>query len=284
MEKRKLPMKIKSPLRRFASLALAGLGVALVSGCGPASALLHDPRALPCLRPDCQIRYEPGAQAYAQAVEKILPRAAAKIETIQGRPFGDPFIVVAYADENAYAAANGRGSARPSGVAFMDRVTLSPRLFRDDPGQLEAYLTHELSHAHLLSHMSSLDLIHIPVWFTEGLAVMASDGGGAQKITVSEAKRAIRNGMALDTPDSTGLLGDISLRFVKGFHDDDPTRQAHMAYRQAGMFVAWLRDRDPDAFAALLADLCQRRSFAEAFRDHYHSGVEPLRREFAAVL
>ena len=271
-------------LRPFVRLASLALGMSLLAGCGPASALLHAPDTLPCLRRDCRIRYEPGARAYAEAVEKILPNAMAQVEALQERPFGDKFVVVAYAEEGAYAAANGRGSAMPSGVAFMDRVSLSPRLWRDAPKQLVPYLTHELSHAHLLSRLSSFAMVRIPPWFTEGLAVLASDGGGAQRVGAAEARQAIRAGLTIETPESTGALGAFSLPFVKNFPADDPRRQAHMAYRQAGMFVAFLRDRDRRAFTALLDGLFAGKSFAAAFHEAYDASPAALWTDFAKSL
>jgi hypothetical protein len=260
------------------------LGLGLLAGCGPASALLHDPQSLPCLQPDCQIRYEPGARAYAEAVAKLLDPAVAQIEGRRGRPFGSPIVVVVHADEDAYVAANGRGDARPSGVAFMDRVTLSPRLWREEPDQLKPYLTHELSHAHLLSHISTLAEVRIPSWFVEGLAVMASDGGGAQLVSTAEAQRAIDAGSTIETPDRTGAFGETSLPFVKNFHDADPRRQAHMAYRQAGLFVAFLRDRDRRAFGALLDRLLNGKPFAESFRLAYGAAPAALWADFAKSL
>jgi hypothetical protein len=272
---------MKSLTPRLAKpLALAS--ITLLAGCGPVSALLHDPRGLPCIDADCRIRYEPGAEAYAEAIGDILPRAKKRIESRQGRPFGRPFVVVAFADDADYAAANGRASTLPHGVAFMDRITLSPRLWRDDRGELEPYLTHELSHAHLLSHMSSLALIHIPAWFTEGLAVWASDGGGATRVSPAEAARAIAEGLTIETPDETGALGQMSLPFVKDFRDDNPYRRAHMAYRQAGMFVGWLHDRDQKAFAALLDRVVNGESFRSAFAASFGVSVALAWREFAS--
>ena len=100
--------------------------VSLLAGCGPISAAFHDPRALPELARESRVHYEPGAEAYAREVARILPGAMAKVEAAHGRHFGKPFVVVAFLSNEAYAAANGRGDANPRGVTFFDRVTLSP--------------------------------------------------------------------------------------------------------------------------------------------------------------
>jgi hypothetical protein len=54
-----------------------------------------------------------------------------------------------YATAEAYAAANGLGSAGPVGVTFSGRVNLAPKLFWSQRQHLPAILTHDLSHAHI---------------------------------------------------------------------------------------------------------------------------------------
>ncbi len=249
----------------FAGLALGSTGY------GPVTASLHDPRALPALEQDSRIHYEPGARAYAEAVAKILPRAIAKIEAVHGAPFGEPFIVAAYADENAYAAANGQHSTKTNAATYFDRVALSPRLWREEPERLEAYVTHELSHEHLWSHLPAMAYLQIPNWFQEGLAVMASDGGGAQRVSVEEAKRAIRAGHAIETPDAAALFN--SMKPPAQFADSNVFRRHHMAYQQAGMFVAYLRENNPAAFKSLLHRLLSGERFKPAFEASFGSGV-----------
>lgn len=265
---------------RLLVLALAAL--APLSGCGPASALLHSPKNLPCLRDDCGIRYEQGAEKLAEQVGAILARDKARIENFQGRRFAAAVTVVAYADEGHYAAANGRGSAVPSGVTFFDRVTLSPRLARGAPEQLELYLTHELSHAHLFGNLPRLTVLTVPSWFIEGLAVAASGGGGAQKVTPAEARAAILAGQTIETPDAT--LFQISLPAAKDWRDPDPYRIAHMAYRQAGMFVTYLREKDRAAFARLLDGLFAGENFRTAFEGAFGTAVGAQWRTFVAKI
>lgn len=258
-------------------------GLAFCStGCGPVTASLHDPHALPALEQDGRVHYEPGAKSYAEAVAKVLPRAVAKIEAVQGAPFGGSFIVVAYADEDAYAAANGMGSKRVSGVTFFNRITLSPRLWREEPEQLEAYLTHELSHEHLFSHLGALGFQRIPAWFREGLAVMASGGGGAQRVSVAEASRAIAAGQVIETPDETYLIGNSSLD-VAAWTGSDIYRRVHMAYRQAGMFIAYINGKDPAAFKSLLHRLLSGERFKPAFEASFGSSVADNWQSFAAA-
>jgi hypothetical protein len=270
------------PRRRVRCFALA-CGLAFVAaGCGPVSAALHDPHTLPALAENPRVRFDAGAEDYARAVARLLPRAMAKIEAAHGCPFGREFIVAAYLDAAAYAAANGRGAANARGVAFLDHVTLSPQIWRDNPRDIEPYPTHELSHEHLLSHLSLPDYLRIPAWFTEGLAVMASDGGGAQLASIEEAQRAIVAGRVIETPDETALFGNVSLK-AAGV-GDDMRRRMHMAYRQAGLFVADLRARDGAAFASLLDRLYAGERFKQAFEAAYGSSVAENWSRFAQKL
>lgn len=245
-----------------------------LTGCGPVSALFHDPGALPALEQDGRIHYDAGARAYAEAVAKILPDAIAKVEAAQRRPFGKPFIIVAYADDAAYAAANGRSSTKPSGVTFFDRVALSPRLWREESERLENVLVHELSHEHLFSRLGALNYYRVPAWFLEGLAVMASDGGGAEGATAQEARRAIREGRAIETPDDPYLLSNISLKPPPPRSADEDVRlRVHLAYRQAGLFVEYLRASNETAFKSLLDRLYAGERFKAAFEASYKSSV-----------
>jgi hypothetical protein len=259
---------------------IAGLAFCL-TGCGPVTASLHDPRALPALEHDARVHYEPGARSYAEAVAKVLPRAIAKIEAVQGAPFGGPFVVATYMDEDAYAAANGQYSTKTGAATYFDRVTLSPRLWREEPDRLEAYLAHELSHEHLWSHLPALAYLQIPNWFQEGLAVMASDGGGAQRVSIEEAKAAINAGDVIETPDVAGLFN--SIKPPARFADGNVHRQFHMAYRQAGLFVAYLREKNPAAFKGFLHRLLDGERFKPAFEASFGSSVAGNWQGFAAA-
>jgi hypothetical protein len=261
-------------LHRLYLISVIASVASLLAGCGPISAAFHDPQTLPALAQDNRVHYEPGAEAYAREVARILPNAIARVEAVQGRHFGKPFIVVAFLDNDAYAAANGRGDANPRGVTFFDRLTLSPRLWGEDRKWLEGDLTHELSHEHLVSHLSTIEYYRVPVWFTEGIAVMASDGGGAQRVSLQEARRAICAGRTIETPDNPNLFGNVSLQPPPPNAESEDIRlRMHMAYRQAGLFVAYLRESDPPAFKVLLDQIYTGEQFKAAFEASYKSTV-----------
>ena len=268
-----------SAARRIA--LIAGLALCL-PGCGAVTASLHDPQALPALEQESRVHYEPSAKSYAEAVAAVLPRAIAKIEAVQGAPFSAPFTVVAYADAHAYAAANGRGDARAAGVTFYDRISLSPGIWREKPELLEAYLTHELCHEHWYGYISALAYWRIPDWFHEGLAVMASDGAGAQLVSLDEASRAIAAGETIETPDEPSLIRSAGIKFRRsGAGGRWP---GHMAYRQAGMFVTYLRKKNSAAFASFLQRLRAGERFKPAFETSFGASVAENWANFAGAI
>ena len=158
------------------------------------SGLWNLPDGLPALAGNNQVHYEPGAEDNARDVAALLPDAIARVEAVHGRPFAHPVTVGAYATIEAYAAANGLGSTVPVGVTMFGRVNLSPKLFSPQHQRLRGILTHELSHAHLSGWIGGVAYISLPNWFKEGLAVMASGGGGAELVSEEEALAAIRRG------------------------------------------------------------------------------------------
>ncbi len=262
-------------------IALAAWAALLAAGCGPVSAALHDPHDLPALAQDARVHYEANAKGYAEAVAKLLPAAMARVEAAQGRPFGRAFVVAAYLDEDAYARANGLGSSKARGVTYFDRVAMSPTLWREEPEYLEADLVHELSHEHLWGHLSAFDYFQIPVWFVEGLAVTVSNGGGAQRVSIEEAEREIVAGHAIDTPDEAYFFGNLGLNPPPPrLEDEDPRLRMHMAYRQAGLFVSFLRAQDRQGFKNLLDRLTTGERFKPAFEASFGAGVTAMREGF----
>jgi len=265
-----------------AVLAAGGIGAVLsVPATRHAvSGLLHLPDRLPALLANSQVHYEPGAEAYARDVAALLPAAIKQIEAVHGRGFAHPAIVAVYATPEAFAAANGRGSAGgptgPVGVTFYGRVNLSPELFQRQRYRLAAILTHELSHAHIQGSVGVIAYLRLPKWFKEGLAVMVSGGGGAEAISEEQALAAIERGEQLDIDDAGSLRNMIEFRLEKAAANKPPWYPIVMAYRQAGMFVTYLRDLDPPAFKLMMNVILNGRPFAEAVAAGYHVDAHSL--------
>jgi hypothetical protein len=242
-----------------------------------ASGVWNDPAGLAALPENPQIHYEAGASENAQAVAALLPAAVATVEAAHGRPFAHPVTVGVYVSRKTFAAANGLGNARAGGVTFLGRVLLSPILFTTQRQRLPAILTHEMSHAHLQSWLPALNYVHLPNWFKEGLAVMVSGGGGAERVGEAEARDAIRRGERIAMESEGSLLNLAAIKFENPAPDTpDPGARILMGYRQAGLFVTFLRDRDPAGFVRMMAAILDSRPFAEAVTVGYGTDLQTL--------
>jgi hypothetical protein len=247
-----------------------------------ASAWWNDPVKLAALPDDPQVHYEDGAVDRARTVAALLPAAVARVEAAQGRPFFRPPTIGVYVSHAAYDAANGTGNAGAVGTVFLGRVILSPDLFAAERHRLPAILTHELSHAQLRSWLSELAYIHLPNWFKEGLAVMVSRGGGAESVSEREARDAIRRGDQIAVRNSGSLLELDGIRFAQPAEKDGAPHRIVLGYRQAGLFVTFLHDSDPGAFARMMDAVLDGRAFADAVIAAYGVDVEALWLRFTA--
>jgi hypothetical protein len=280
-------------MRRRIVLIIVGIPLALIAAAAGTAAALpavrhivsafwNLPDRLPSLAENSQVHFESGAEDYAHDVSALLPAAIARVEAAQGRPFAHPVTVGVYTTPEAFAAANGLGSIVPVGATFDGRVNLSPKLFWPQHRRLPAILTHELSHAHLQGWIGGNAFVHLPNWFKEGLAVMVSGGGGAELVSEEEARVAIQRGeqIAIDDAGNLQSLGDI--RFDRAPAQTVPSwYPVVLAYRQAGMFVSYLRESDRSAFDRVMNAVLDGRPFAEALAVGYHKDVHSLWREFA---
>ena len=265
------------------ALVVVGTGVAfsLPAVRHAISAVWNLPDRLPALADNSQVHYQPGAEAYARDVATLLPGAITLVETAHGRRFAHPVIMGAYATPEAFAAANGLGSVGPVGVTLLGRVNLSPKLYWQQRNRLRAILTHELSHAHLQGWMGAAAYIRLPNWFKEGLAVMVSGGGGAELVSEDDARASIRRGEQIAVDDAGSLKHLVEIRFEKPPGKTTPAwYPVVMAYRQAGLFVTYLRQTDEPAFGRMMSAILDGRTFADAVTAGYHADVHALWQEF----
>jgi hypothetical protein len=243
------------------------------------------PDRLPALADDSQVHYQPGAENFARDVAALLPGAIMRVEAAHGRRFAHPVTVGAYATPEAYAAANGQGSDIPMGVTFAGRVYLSPKLFWPQHQRLPAILTHELSHAHLQGWIGASAYIHLPNWFKEGLAVMVSGGGGAELVSEKGARAAIQHGEQIAIDDARSLQNLVGIRFDRAPAKTTPSwYPVVLAYREAGMFVNYLRESNGSAFDHMMSAILDGRAFPEAVDVGYHDDVRSLWQQFIKSL
>src|SRR5215475_10236052 len=244
-----------------------------------ASGVWNNPDRLAASPENPRVHYERGGAQYAHAVATLLPATIARIESVQGRPFIHPVSIGVYVSQEAFAAGNRLGHSRAAGVTFFGHVTLSPILFSAHRQRLPAILTHEMSHAHLQSWISALAYIHLPNWFKEGLAVMVSGGGGAEFVSEIEARDAIRRG------DRIVIESEGSWRNLTGIKFENPSQtpvgsRIMMGYRQAGLFVTFLHDRDAAGFARMMAAVLDGRPFGAAVMAGYGRDLAALWADF----
>jgi hypothetical protein len=240
-----------------------------------ASGWWNNPEGLAALPENPQVHYQDGASEHARTVAGLLPTAIARIEAVHGRRFAHPVTVGVYVSPEAYVAANGLGNPRAVGTTFLRHVILSPVLFSAQRQRLPAILTHELSHAHLQGWMSQLTYVRLPNWFKEGLAVMVSGGGGAEGVSELQARDAIRRGDRIAIDSAGSLLNLAAVKFARPPDIDSSTR-IQMAYRQAGLFVAFLHDTNPTGFARMMNAILDGRPFADAVTTGYETDLQPL--------
>lgn len=273
----------------LASALVAALGVAVAMK--PALrhslvALLNDPADLPAFESDSRVRLEPGARECAVEVAKLLPGALATIEAEHGRAFAKAPIVAVYDSPENYARANGLGDERIAAVSRAGRAVLSPDLCRDSRERLQGVLTHELSHVHFFGWRSRVAK-RPPQWFTEGLAVLVSHGGAAEGVSDARAARAIRDGFRIVLDDSP-WMDFAAIGFEKEPKNDtalsDYAFRQRLAFRQAAIFVGWLRDGNPSAFLDLLRRLERNDAFDAAFGEIYRSDAKTRWTEYVVGL
>jgi hypothetical protein len=225
------------------------------------------------------VHYQPGAEDFAREVAALLPDAITRVEDVHGRPFAHPVIVGVYATPEAYATANGLDSTVPVGVTIFDQVNLSPKLFGPQHQRLRGILTHELSHAHIQGWIGEYAYLYLPTWFKEGLAVMLSGGGGAEFVSEDEARAAIHRGEAIVISDA-GSPAVTDVRLEKEPENRPAWYPVVLAYREAGMFVNYLRESDRPAFDRTMNAVLDDRPLWEAVSAGYHDNVASLWEKF----
>jgi hypothetical protein len=241
-----------------------------------ASGWWNSPEGLAALPENPQVHYEDGASEQARTVAMLLPTAIARVEAIHGRRFAYPVTVGVYASPEAFAAANGTGFAGSVGVTFFGRVMLSPVLFSTQHQRMPAILTHELSHAQVRSWISELTYVRLPHWFKEGLAVMVSEGGGAEGVSELQARDAIRRGDHIAIESAGSLLNLTVVKFEQPPEIPDTSFRMLMAYRQAGLFVTFLHDTNPAGFARMMNAVLDGHPLAEAVKTGYETDLHTL--------
>jgi hypothetical protein len=248
-----------------------------ISGCSAASAAIAMGKSTDqfiSYDADPRVLYEPGAEKVAQIVADALPGAIQTVQRAQYRDFVMPVKIYVCADLESFKA-YGAPSGREGGFVLNKRLFISPKS-ENTPEQIPRLLTHELSHLQIEQQVGLLKSARIPSWFKEGLAVYVANGGGADTVKEDQARDALRQGNYFH-PETEG-----SLLFPKRAHDYG--LKPHLFYREAGMFVAYLKQQDAEKFKVLLLMIQDGKSFSKAFHSAYSVAIEDIWRAFLAEM
>ncbi|WP_028585031.1 hypothetical protein [Desulfogranum mediterraneum] len=213
---------------------------------------------------DSRIKYEAGAEKLAAELLTALPLAVQKVEEGQYAPFPENITIYACESGKSFEEMTGR---KVSAMAYRESIFLSPEIL-DHPGNVTSYLVHELSHLHFYQHLGGYGYITIPAWFTEGLAVYVSDGGGAERVREDEARAYIRSGNHFIPYAQAGLRDLIVPKYASYWKIDHPCKH-HMFYLQCMLFVAFLEQEDPESFKSFVLSLVEGTAFKTAFQSSF---------------
>lgn len=279
-------------VRRHKSVAVAAAVLVLLIGL-PVVILRRDIRA--CLqstegfRPlgtEPRVLYEPGAEAVAGRVAASVGEAVRRVEFEHHRPFVQPVLVYTCSTQDSFTRFTATGKA--AGVVFFGKLFLNGAPLAKFPERVAPILTHELSHLHFSQQLGPWKYLrNIPGWFREGFAAYVSGGGGAE---VSEGEAT--DDLLAKEHFIPVLEGNVFYDFRSIFtktkaYETNPRGKAadvriKSLYRQAMMFIGYLKGHDPDKFEKLLLSLEDGVAFREAWGKFYTMNIDVAWERFLA--
>lgn len=220
---------------------------------------------------NAQVRFGPGGEDYARQVAPLVEGAVRQVEIFHGRAFREPPVVHVCGDDACFHRFVKAKLNFTAAVVYDNRLLLAPRLFTREPARLRAILVHELSHLHMGQYRGHYTL-SIPVWFHEGLASLAAEGGGADLVSDDDAFQAAQA--------SRHFLADEQHLPWERRRAQHWGLSISVFYRQSMLFLAHLRAKDPAQFVVLLNRLQDGVAFDEAFAQTYHANPNRLARAY----
>lgn len=109
---------------------------------------------------------------------------------------------------------------------------------------------------------------------------MVSGGGGAELVGEEEARAAIQRGEQIVIDDAGSLKNLVGVRLERAPATKPAWYPVVLAYREAGMFVTYLRELDGPAFDRMMNAILDGRAFAEVVSVGYHDDVRSLWQKF----
>lgn len=217
------------------------------------------------------IFYEDDAKNHAELVSGFYLSAIHAVESKQYKPFKEIAPIYICASKESFSKYSG-APKMARGAVFNGKLFISPRAV--ETNTLKAILIHELSHLHFHQYVGNRKYAsNIPPWFQEGLAVLVSEGGGAESVSVEVAKQSIISGESFK-PNDSGSLFFPKTAYSFGL-------KPHMFYRQSSMFVGYLKENNPVQFKSLVLMLLDNEEFKVAFTKAYGKSIEKSWAEYA---
>ena len=228
------------------------------------------------LEAESRVFVEPGAEDLAKQVADYLPEAVRIIEKEQYRAFSKPPEIFVCASEDSFASHTGL-SEQVRG-AVITKLFLSGKLRNPEfKKTTRAILIHDLSHLHFQQQLGVYHYhANIPAWFQEGLAVLVSGGGGAERVSEAEAGRELLEGKHF-TPEAQGSFW---------FHRSGRSYglEPHMFYRQCSLFVGYLKTLSEIHFGLFILAIEDGGDFGKSFRSVYGMSIDDMWQDFTTSL
>jgi hypothetical protein len=109
---------------------------------------------------------------------------------------------------------------------------------------------------------------------------MVSAGGGAEAVTKEEAWAAIHRGEKIVIDEAGSFQNLTEVRLETAPLNRPSWYPVVLAYRQAGLFVNYLRESDGPAFDRMMNAILDSRTFAEAVSVGYRDDLRSLWQKF----
>jgi hypothetical protein len=267
---------IYAPINKVNNLFIKPLFIIFfmqINGCS-LNRFIYEPQDFHKSISDNRIFYESGGEDKSKIIEASLNELINIIEKKQYRPFANPIKIFIFSNLENYEKYS--PSKNSGGVTFGDMfIILSPKK-ENTSERIIRVLTHELSHFHLFGYTGFMRSLLLPHWFTEGLAVWASDGGGAENISEEEAKKAILN---------NSMITPVYHEYFFWEKKSHPKGMAtHMFYRQSAMFIKFLYESDEKKFKKLLYQLQDKKDLEYTINFVYKKSLDLLWLDFVNSL
>lgn len=225
-----------------------------------------------------QVRHDGGAESMALRLGKAMEESLNTVERLHGRTFLQPPKVFV-CDADCFFRFSTLARNVPA-AHFMDSIFMNDPELRKKERQFatppESFLVHELTHLLFYQHAGAIAYMRTPAWFREGWAVLVSGGAGAQACTREEAAQHLLAGRSFDPAEEGSFFRN---RTAASYGLPYP-----VFYRQAAMFIEYLRETDRSAFQAALQGLLDGEPFQDSFQRAYGGAIASYWIPFAQSL